>query len=530
MESTSITIPIAFVAGLLSFLSPCVLPLVPGYISLMSGVSIDRLKDGNAGGNARRAVIVNSLAFNAGLSAIFVALGTTAGLVGASIISNPWVRIIGGLVIIAFGLQLIGLLKISTLYKDTRFFSNDKPRGPLGSFTLGIAFAAGWTPCIGPILGGILGLAAASGGWRSGLLLSTFYSMGLAVPFLLTGLGLNQFLAFYGKFRRHLHKVEVISGIVLIVVGALVMSGKSTLLTSGRVAAMIPNLENLIKIKGTPPPAVTVNQKFQAAPDVELQTLAGQPFRLNELKGRVVLVNFWATWCIPCRAEIPEFNAMQRELKAKGLEVVGISTSPGDTADVIRDFQEDLKQEYTVLRGAEDIGDKFGNGPGLPISYVIDRDGLIRQRIIGARDRAGWEAVVKPLLDEARTTTQQTGQTRVEPKSPEEAPMEELLAAPPDILKQEHCDIAENVTYRPEEGGRAPLRVTFDASAARAPCGRIKSWVWDFGDGASGSGSRVTHIYRKTGSFAAKVNISDSQGFTNLVEIEYIVYVTGANT
>lgn len=142
MESANITIGIAFVAGILSFLSPCVLPLVPGYISLMSGVSIDRLKEGGSGGNARRAVIWNSLAFNFGLSVIFLALGTTAGLVGASIISNPWVRGIGGVIIILFGLQLIGLLKISTLYKDTRFFSNEKPRGPLGSFTLGIASPA----------------------------------------------------------------------------------------------------------------------------------------------------------------------------------------------------------------------------------------------------------------------------------------------------------------------------------------------------------------------------------------------------
>src|SRR6476620_8621259 len=249
MQSQNITIWIAFVAGILSFLSPCVLPLVPGYISLMSGVSIDQLKEGDSGGNARRAVIVNSLAFNAGLSVIFLALGTTAGLVGASIISNPWVRGIGGVVIILFGLQLIGLLKISTLYKDTRFFSNEKPRGPLGSFTLGIAFAAGWTPCIGPILGGILGLAAARGGWRSGLTLSAFYSAGLAIPFLVTGLGINQFLAFYGKFRKHLHKVEVVSGVVLIIVGLLVMSGKSTLLASSRLAAILPNAEGWIKVK-----------------------------------------------------------------------------------------------------------------------------------------------------------------------------------------------------------------------------------------------------------------------------------------
>jgi cytochrome c-type biogenesis protein len=407
LQSQNINIGIAFVAGILSFLSPCVLPLVPGYISLMSGVSIDRLKEGRSGGNARRAVILNSLAFNAGLSVIFLALGTTAGLVGASIISNPWVRGIGGVIIILFGLQLIGLLKISTLYKDTRFFSNEKPRGALGSFTLGIAFAAGWTPCIGPILGGIIGLAAASGGWRGGLILSAFYSAGLAIPFLVTGLGINQFLGFYGKFRKHLHKVEVVSGVVLIIVGLLVATGNSTLLTSSRFAKYLPNAEGWIKVKPPPPPAAA-NANFQPAPDVELQTLEGHPFHLTDLRGRVVLLNFWATWCIPCRAEIPEFNAMQRALKPRGLEVVGISTSPGDTVDAIRDFQRELPQEYTVLRGPEEIGVKFGNGPGLPVTYLIDRDGRIRQKIIGARDRAGWEATVKPLLDEARATAQKT--------------------------------------------------------------------------------------------------------------------------
>src|ERR1043166_8647147 len=187
MQVSLVNIFIAFAGGLLSFLSPCVLPLVPGYISLMSGVSIDHLKGEGAFGS-RKAVIANSLAFNAGLSVIFLALGGTAGLVGAAIINNVWVRVIGGLVIIVFGLHLIGLLKIKYLYKDTRQFSSDKPHGMLGSLTLGIAFAAGWTPCIGPILGAIIGLGATRGGWKGGLLLSAFYSAGLAVPFLLTGL------------------------------------------------------------------------------------------------------------------------------------------------------------------------------------------------------------------------------------------------------------------------------------------------------------------------------------------------------
>ena len=405
MEDQGITlfrILISFGAGILSFLSPCVLPLVPGYISLISGVSIDSLKEG---ASSKRAVIFNSLAFNAGLSVIFLFLGTTAGLVGAAITNNPWVRIIGGLVIIAFGLQLIGILKITALYKDTRRFSDDKPRGIFGSAVLGMAFAAGWTPCIGPILGGIIGLAATSGGWRSGLVLSAFYSAGLAVPFLLTGLGINQFLGFYQNFRKHLHKVEVTSGVVLILVGLLVMSGKSTLLTSGTLAKIIPNAEGILSkfFSTTPPPSKPeANAKLDPAPDVQFQTLGGQPFRLQDLHGQVVLLNFWATWCIPCREEIPELNALQHEFQAQGLKVVGASTE--DTADGVNAYQDQVtKFEYQILIGGDDAKAKFPNAQ-LPTTYLIDRQGFIRQKIIGARNKAGWEAAVKPLLEEAPAT------------------------------------------------------------------------------------------------------------------------------
>ena len=405
MQDQGITlfrIVISFAAGILSFLSPCVLPLVPGYISLISGVSIDNLKEGASN---RRAVILNSLAFNAGLSVIFLLLGTTAGLVGAAITSNPWVRIIGGLVIIAFGLQLIGLLKISALYKDTRFFSDDKPRGVLGSAALGVAFAAGWTPCIGPILGGIIGLAATSGGWRSGLVLSAFYSAGLAVPFLLTGLGINQFLSFYKNFRKHLHKVEVVSGVVLILVGVLVMSGQSTLLASSRLTGLLPNFEAWLKLDQPAPkapPSTPATASFELVPDVEFQTLAGKPFRLKELQGQVVLLNFWATYCIPCREEIPALNSLQHELESQGLRIVGASLD--DSIDGVNAYQQDVvKFDYQVLIGRDDAKVQFQQSV-LPTTYLIDRQGRIRQKIIGARDKAGWEAAVKPLLAETPAT------------------------------------------------------------------------------------------------------------------------------
>lgn len=402
MQVSLFNILIAFAGGLLSFLSPCVLPLVPGYISLMSGVSIDHLKDQGVSGS-RRAVILNSLAFNAGLSVIFLALGGTAGLVGAAIINNIWVRVIGGLIIIIFGLHLIGLLKIKYLYRDTRQFSSEKPRGMLGSLTLGIAFAAGWTPCIGPILGGIIGLAATSGGWKGGLLLSAFYSAGLAVPFLVTGLGINQFLSFYSKFRRHLHKVEVVSGIILILIGALVMSNRVTLLSSSWLASVLPNLESKLHLRGNAPPPVTQNQTYKAAPDVQFTKLDGSPFHLKDLRGRVVVLNFWATWCIPCRSEIPSLSAMQKDLEAQGLSIIGVSYD--DTADLIQQFQKDIPQSYQIVLGGREVGSELPASP-LPTTYIIDRQGRIRDKLIGERTRAAFESIIKPLLDEAQTTAQ----------------------------------------------------------------------------------------------------------------------------
>lgn len=406
MQVSLVNILIAFAGGLLSFLSPCVLPLVPGYLSLMSGVSIDHLKgEGGSRSAARRAVIINSLAFNMGLSVIFLALGATAGLVGSAIISNAWVRIIGGLVIIVFGLHLIGLIKIKYLYRDTRQFSSEKPRGVLGSLALGIAFAAGWTPCIGPILGGIIGLAATSGGWKGGLILSAFYSAGLAVPFLVTGLGINQFLSFYSKFRRHLHKVEVVSGIILILIGGLVMTNRVTLLASSRLAGWLPNLESRLKF-GEPNPKTgpsTEGKNFPSAPDVQFTKLDGGALRLKEMRGRVVVLNFWATWCIPCRAEIPSLSAMQKDFDSRGLTVIGVSYD--DTADLIQQFQKDIPQSYQIVLGGREVGAELPASP-LPTTYIIDREGRIRDKMIGERSRAAFEAAIRPLLDEAPATAQ----------------------------------------------------------------------------------------------------------------------------
>ncbi|MDT5270655.1 MAG: cytochrome c-type biosis protein [Acidobacteriota bacterium] len=411
MEGSNITILIAFAAGLLSFLTPCVLPLVPGYISLISGVSVEHLK-GEGGGsrsNARRAVIINSLAFNAGVSLIFILLGATAGWIGNVLFATPWVRWIGGGVIILFGFQMMGVLKIGALYRDTRKFSDDKPAGPLGAALLGVAFAAGWTPCIGPILGGIIGLAATSGGWKSGLILSAFYAAGLALPFLGVGLLMNAFLGFYSKFRRHLHKVEIASGVLLIVIGLMVASNSLTWVASV-ASRYLPNAENLVKQDGpgTQSPAAPMHHETapagpatasaEPAPDVALTTTDGKPLKLSELRGQVVLLNFWATWCVPCRSEIPSLNAMHHDLSSRGLKVLGVTTQ--DSAELVREYQKDVKQDYTVALGDDGVANKFSVGV-LPTTFIIDRQGRIRHKVIGEKSRAQFEALINPLLDEA---------------------------------------------------------------------------------------------------------------------------------
>ena len=223
----------AFLAGLVSFLSPCVLPLVPGYISIISGSSLDQLKARAQDASLFRAVLLNSIMFIVGFSITFILLGASATWIGQVLVSR--MRLLGqlaGLILIVFGIHLMGIFKINFLYKDKRFHNVEKPRGLLGALVLGLAFAFGWTPCIGPILAGILTLASTKQTVTQGMFLLATYSAGLGIPFLLTSLALNRFLTFYSRFKRHFHAVEVVSGALVVAVGVLILTGSLTRLAT----------------------------------------------------------------------------------------------------------------------------------------------------------------------------------------------------------------------------------------------------------------------------------------------------------
>jgi cytochrome c-type biogenesis protein len=235
----SVTPIAAFFAGVLSFLSPCVLPLVPGYLSLISGASVEELQSKDR--KLLNTVLLHSLMFILGFTVVFVVLGAVATGVGQLAKAyKKELTLIAGIIVIIFGLHLTGILKIKALYADKRLHSVQGGKSPIGAFLVGFAFAFGWTPCIGPILTPILGMAGNSDTVTKGVLLLWVYSLGLAVPFLITSLLLDRFMEFYGGFRRHLHKVEVVSGVFLMVIGVLFVTHRFTIL-SGWIGRFFPD-------------------------------------------------------------------------------------------------------------------------------------------------------------------------------------------------------------------------------------------------------------------------------------------------
>ena len=223
----------ALIAGIISFLSPCVLPLVPGYVALLSGSGPKPVGGTETeGGEAEKVVMLNAVLFVLGFSTVFIALGASASTVGGFLLQNKLLMgKIAGILIIFFGIFLLGVIKIPALYSDKRFHGRINP-GKTGSYLLGLAFAFGWTPCIGPILGATLTLAATRDTLAQGVFMLVVYSAGLAIPFLITAFAVDKFMAFYQNFRRYMAWVERTAGVLMIAVGILIFLNKFTLVSS----------------------------------------------------------------------------------------------------------------------------------------------------------------------------------------------------------------------------------------------------------------------------------------------------------
>ena len=218
---------IAFGAGLLSFLSPCVLPLIPSYVTFITGLSLEDVQ------KSRRAALIHSLLFVLGFTLIFLALGATATALGQLLsYQRVWITRVGGVLIIVFGLYMLGIFNVSLFSRERRVHIADKPVGYLGTLLVGIAFGAGWTPCIGPILGSILTYAASSADMSRGIWLLLAYSLGLAVPFLLSAIAVERFLDVFARMKRQMVWITRTSGVLMIVIGVLMVTNYFTVLAT----------------------------------------------------------------------------------------------------------------------------------------------------------------------------------------------------------------------------------------------------------------------------------------------------------
>jgi cytochrome c-type biogenesis protein len=230
---TDVNIFVAFAAGIFSFLSPCVLPLIPSYLSFVSGVSLDEMRGEQGVSRVRWRVVLNSLAFIAGFSLVFISLGASASFLGGLFLGyRNTIRLLGGVFILLVGLYLAGAFKIAVLERYLQFNLKDKPAGYLGSVLVGITFAVAWTPCVGPILGATLALASTAGEVSRGTWLLTSYASGLALPFFLSALAVNSFFRFSQRLRAYVQAIHVAGGVLLIVVGALLITDYMTLLNA----------------------------------------------------------------------------------------------------------------------------------------------------------------------------------------------------------------------------------------------------------------------------------------------------------
>lgn len=453
-----VTVLTALVAGLFSFISPCVFPLVPGYVSMLSGIGVEQLKEDKA---PRAGVLATAFAFVIGFSAVFIALGASASAVGAFMLRNrALLAPVAGALIVLFGLHLVGwlakigvksgiavgailliagisirlwlggsalhvspidLYAISLIFligpSMTRWLNRDvhlrnvggNQPGMVSGFLMGFAFAFGWTPCIGPILAGVLAIAATKQTVGQGILLLAFYSAGLAIPFLLTALGIGRFLKIYQRFRKHLHTVEVFSGVLLLAIGCLVFTNQLTFL-SGKLNFFqpenwIPGARSLT-VASTTTHNTGASADLQDEPAVSFTDLQGANLPLESLKGRVVLVNFWATWCDPCFAEVPTLITLQQKYGADKFALLGVAMD-ADGSKVVTPFVrarkfdvagQQMNMNYRIVLGNDEITTKFGGLFGYPTTFVITPDGKIDRRITGGLNLADMETEIERLM------------------------------------------------------------------------------------------------------------------------------------
>ena len=401
---------IAVLAGFLSFVSPCVLPIVPGYLTFITGMSFDELTSQQNRSQLVLNAITKSLPFVLGFSLVFISLGASASAIGGVLRENlGLMKQIAGVGIIVLGLHLAGLLPIPALLRDRRLSGEPTSPGMGRAFVAGIFFAFGWTPCVGPILAGILALAATAETLTRGVLLLAAYSLGLGIPFVLSAAFLNAFLSFFKGMKGYLRQLEVASGALLIFVGGLIFTDSMGWLAS---KFTFLNAEELLTLENAP--SVVEPKEAVAEPpktaygsyDFVLTSIDGGSVKLSDYQGKVVLVNFWATWCGPCVVETPSLVRIYHKYRDRGFQVIGVAMQSEE--DNVKSFVDKYRVPYAIARDTtSEVGLRY-QVFALPSSFLFTADGKVQKAFMGFVEEERLERELEKLF--ATNATPQSAQ------------------------------------------------------------------------------------------------------------------------
>lgn len=388
----------AALAGLMSFFSPCIVPLLPVYVGILT-------TDANSEKLSLAARSANTIAFVLGICCVFVSLGAASGALGQAL-SSPYVAIALGIVVIVLGLHLAGVLKISFLNREKRAnLSQIRVSSAFGAFVLGLAFSFGWTPCVGPILGTILALAAEQGSALVGAALLLIYALGLCVPFVAITLAANALLARLRSLHKYLSMVQRVGGILIAIMGVwLVFSQVSALQIQQRAneeAQQDPVAISANDARGVVSGDASLETVSSAWKNVVLTDLDGQTHRLSELKGKPVYFEFWGSWCDSCVADLDQLSEVAAEHTQTGdVQVVSVVT-PGFYGErEIDAFVEWARQNGVSVAVWMDTNCSLAthlNVSAFPTSVFVDSSGDIVKIRLGAIDRAELEDMLSSL-------------------------------------------------------------------------------------------------------------------------------------
>jgi cytochrome c-type biogenesis protein len=370
---------LAFVAGLLSFASTCVLPLVPAYVAYMGAAAA-----GSETTIAQQLKVLGKAAlFVAGFATAFVALGASFGLIGADLQAYKSLLLeIAGAALVLIGIALLTIGRIPGLMGEKRFdIAHRLPRTPWAAYVIGLAFAIGWTPCVGPILAAILLRAGSSGTAAQGALLLAVYSAGLGLPFMVAA-GLSGILTrLLARVRGAYAVLNAVAAVFLIGMGLLIFSNRLTVFNDFfPVVALTTPFDSHFESNNPTPVARGPVQVGKAAPTFSLKDVDGHVVALSALKGKPVLINFWATWCLPCRDELPLIRDAYLAHRAEGLTIVAIDFGD-ESAGTVQSFWKSMNlQPAPVLDPSGVAGHDYGvalSSSGLPVSILVARDGTV---------------------------------------------------------------------------------------------------------------------------------------------------------